>query len=277
MPIAAVGADELHYLERGEGEPLLLIMGMSGSHLHWGEPFLAELDPHFHSISYDHRGVGDSTPLSGPITIVEMADDAAGLLDALELDSAHVVGISMGGMIAQELALRHPDRVRTLTLGCTYAGGEGGALAGPEVVELLTTSLASGDRELAIRAGWQVNVSAGWAADPDHFASFHELAQRMPVPVPVIMAQMKAVAGHDTSTRLDQIGAPTLVIHGTEDRMLPIANATAIANRIPGARLEIFDAVGHLFFWERPAESARLVRELAAAHSAAAPDAAPAQ
>jgi pimeloyl-ACP methyl ester carboxylesterase len=199
-----------------------------------------------------------------------MADDAAGLLDALGLESVHVVGISMGGMIAQELALRHPERVRTLTLGCTYAGGEGGALSGPEEIELQTTSLSSGDRELQIRTGWQVNVSGAWAADPDHFTPFRELVERVPVAVPVIMAQMQAIAAHDTSTRLDQISAPTLVIHGTDDQMLPVSNASAIADRIPGARLEIFDGVGHLFFWERPEQSARFVRELASAHAAPA-------
>ena len=270
MPIAAVAGNELHYLERGEGEPLLLIMGMSGNHLHWGEPFLAELDPHFHTISYDHRGIGKSTRLSGPITIVEMADDAAGLLDALGLESAHVVGISMGGMIAQELALRHPDRVRTLTLGCTYAGGEGGALTGPEVMQKLTESMLSGDRERAIRAGWEVNVSEPWRSDEEHFAPFHDLAQRIPAALEVIQAQMVAIGSHDTSERLHEISAPTLVIHGTADQMLPVSNATAIADRIPGARLELFEGVGHLFFWERPERSAQLVQERAAAPGAAA-------
>jgi 3-oxoadipate enol-lactonase len=269
MAIAAVGDNELFYLERGEGEPLLLIMGMSGSHLMWGEPFLAELEKDFRTISYNHRGIGDSTKLDGPITIVEMADDAAGLLEALGIESAHVVGISMGGMIAQELALRQPERVRTLTLGCTYAGGEGAALSGPEVIELLTASLSSGDRELQIRTGWQVNVSGAYAADPDHFTPFRELVERVPVAIPVIMAQMQAIAAHDTSTRLDQISAPTLVVHGTDDQMLPVSNAKAIADRIPGARLEIFDGVGHLYFWERPEQSARLVRELAGAQAPA--------
>src|ERR1700677_1315687 len=138
MPLLRAGEIELDYERRGSGPPLLMIMGMSGTTLHWGEPFLSELAEQFELILYDHRGVGSSSRLQGDLTIAQMADDAAALLAALELDSAHVLGISMGGMIAQELALAHPDRVRTLTIGCSYCGGEGSALTAPEVLQRLT-------------------------------------------------------------------------------------------------------------------------------------------
>src|SRR3979409_1721854 len=139
MTVIGVGDIQLDYERSGNasGPPLLLIMGMSGTALHWGEPFLDLLRADFDVIAYDHRGVGASTPLQGPVTIRQMADDAAGLLAALELESAHVMGISMGGMIAQELALNDPQRVRTLALGCTYCGGEGGALASQAVMSKL--------------------------------------------------------------------------------------------------------------------------------------------
>src|ERR1700681_199878 len=107
MPGVRVGEIELDYERSGSGPPLLLIMGMSGTALHWGEPFLELLRRDFDVIAYDHRGVGASSRLEGPITIGELAEDASGLLSALEIDSAHVLGISMGGMIAQELALAH--------------------------------------------------------------------------------------------------------------------------------------------------------------------------
>ena len=139
---------ELSYERSGTGPPLLMIMGMSGTARHWGEPFLAPLRGHFETIVYDHRGVGESSRLQGPVTIAQMAADAAALLAALELESAHVLGISMGGMIAQELALAHPERVRTLTLGCTYCGGEGSALSSPEVMRKLGEGMMSGDRAL---------------------------------------------------------------------------------------------------------------------------------
>src|SRR5437868_8083351 len=123
MPAIPVGEVELDYERSGEGPPLLMIMGMSGTALHWGEPFLQALRPDFEVIVYDHRGVGASSRPEGPLTIAQMAQDAAGLLDALGVESAHVMGISMGGMIAQELALARDELVRTLTLGCTFCGG----------------------------------------------------------------------------------------------------------------------------------------------------------
>jgi len=266
MTLIDVGAIQLDYERSGkrEGPPLLLIMGMSGTALHWGEPFLELLRADFDVIAYDHHGVGASTPLDGPITTREMADDAARLLAALGLDDAHVMGISMGGMIAQELALNHPERIRTLTLGCTYCGGEGSALAAEADLAELVAAMGSGDRERALRAGWEINVSRAFAVDDDAYAKFRAIAMRRAVAVPVIMQQMQACATHDTNARLSQITAPTLVIHGTDDRLLPVQNGRLIASRISGAQLEIFDSVGHLFFWERPERSAELVRAHAA-------------
>jgi 3-oxoadipate enol-lactonase len=266
MTLVDAGQIKLDYERSGEGdEPLLLIMGMSGTALHWGESFLALLRREFDVIAYDHRGVGASSHLDGPVTIRQMADDAAALLAALALDSAHVMGISMGGMIAQELALNHGERIRTLTLGCTYCGGPGSALAAPEVIQRLGEAMMSGDRDRAIRVGWEANVSAAMAADEQAYARFRETAMKRAVAVPVVMEQMQAIGAHDTYERLGELGSlPTLVIHGSEDQMLPVANGRLIASRIPGSRLEVFDGVGHLFFWERPERSAELVRELAA-------------
>jgi 3-oxoadipate enol-lactonase len=267
MALVSVGDIELDVERGGSGPPLLLIMGMSGTALHWGEPFLEALRKDFDVIAYDHRGVGASTRLEGEITIRRMADHAAALLGSLELDSAHVLGISMGGMIAQELALAHPELVRTLTLGCSYCGGEGSALAKPEVTERLGQALMSGDRQLAIRTGWEINVSPSAAADPAAWETFLAVTRRRAVAVPVIMAQLQAIAAHDTSSRLPSLEVPTLVIHGSEDQMLPVANGRMIAALVPGAQLEVLDGVGHLFFWEQPERSAELVRAHAAVHA----------
>jgi pimeloyl-ACP methyl ester carboxylesterase len=239
-------------------------MGMSGTALHWPERFLAPLRRDFEVIAYDHRGVGASSRLEGSLTITQLAEDAAGLLEALELDSAHVLGISMGGMVAQELALARPARVRTLTLGCTYCGGPGSSLASPAVIQRLYDAMASGDREQSLRAAWEINMSAAIAADDDAYAEFRAIAQRRAVAVPVIMAQMQAVAAHDTSARLPGLRTPTLVVHGTQDQLLPVENGRLIASLIPGAQLEILEGLGHMFFWERPERSAELVRAHAA-------------
>ncbi len=260
MPIVDVGEVELDYERAGSGPSLLMIMGMSGTALHWGEPFLEILRRDFDVIVYDHRGVGSSSRLQGPLTIVQLAEDAANLLAALQIDSAHVLGISMGGMVAQELALAGPERVRTLCLGGTYCGGPGSALMPPEVLQRLATAMMSGDRERALRAAWEANVSAATAADPDAYASFLAISRQRAVAVPVIMAQSQACAAHDTYARLPQLRVPALVVHGTEDQILPVQNGRLIASRIPGSRLEILPGVGHLFFFERPEQSAELMR-----------------
>lgn len=261
MPHARVADHELYYERAGAGEPLLLVMGMSGSHLSWGEPFLSELRRDFDVVAYDHRGIGRSDRLRGAFELADLADDAAGLMDVLGWASAHVVGISMGGMVAQEMALRHADRVRTLVLGCTYAGGPGARLTPNEVWSELAAAMTSGDRERALRAGWAVNVSERFARREDRYAAYRRQALEAPARLDVIMSQVRAIGRHDTSERLERIAAPTLVVHGTEDRMLPVSNAEPIARRIPDARLEVLDEIGHLFFWELPERSAQLVRE----------------
>jgi 3-oxoadipate enol-lactonase len=268
MATVRVGDHDLHVERRGDGDPLLLVMGMSGTHLTWGERFLDLLARDFSVIVYDHRGVGRSSRTEPGYSIGHLAGDAAGLLDALELGPVHVLGISMGGMVAQELALAHTDRLRTLVLGCTYAGGPGSALTAPEVFEHLGEAWASGDRERALRTAWEVNVSAAFAGDEDAYAAFRDAALELPVALPVIMGQLQAIGSHDTSGRLGEIAVPSLVVHGDEDRMLPVGNARAIAERIPGARLEILEGVGHLFWLEEPERSAGLVREHARAAAA---------
>ena len=261
MPYADVSGRRLHYIRRGDGEPLLLIMGLSGNHLHWGEPFLEALENDFDVIAHDNRGIGRSGPHGGPFTIADMADDAVGLLDALGIESAHVMGISMGGMIAQEVALRHPERVRTLVLGCTYAGGEGSALTDEAVIMRLTQLFMSGDIEGALRAGWEVNVSRAYReAHPEAAERMLQIAAELPGTMEILLAQVQAASSHNTSARLGDIKAPTLILHGTEDEMLGVANAHHIAGLMPDARLEIFDGAGHLFFWEDPERAAELVR-----------------
>ncbi len=265
MATATVNGTEIHHLTRGSGEPLLLIMGMSGTHLSWGEPFLALLERDFEVTVFDNRGVGRSARVDPGYAIADLADDTAALIEHLGHESLHVLGISMGGMVAQELALRHPQRIRTLTLGCTYSGGEGSALSPPEVFQRLAESWQSGDRERALRTGWEINVSETFAQNEEAYAAFRKAALDLPVPIPVIMGQMQAIGGHDTAQRLEGIAAPTLVIHGTDDQMLPVVNGHMIAERVPGARLEILDGVGHLFWVEQPERSAELLREHARA------------
>ncbi len=267
MPLARVGEVQLSYERTGSGPPLLAIMGMSGTRLSWGEPFLGSLRESFEVIAYDHRGVGESSRMEAPFTIADLARDATGLLDVLELDSAHVLGISMGGMVAQELALAHPERIRTLALGCTYCGGPGSSLASPAVAQRLVESLRSGDRASALRTGWEICISPRFRDDPELYDAYLARAQQRPVARDVILAQMQAIAVHDTSARLSGLEPPTLIVHGSADDLIPVQNAHVIAGHMPHARLEILDGAGHLFFWEEPLRSAELVRDHAAVHA----------
>jgi pimeloyl-ACP methyl ester carboxylesterase len=265
VPNIDIDGTELYYERRGEGEPLLLIQGLGGNSLHWGEGFLSGLEEDFELILFDNRGAGRSAALDGEHTIADLAGDALGLLDALAIDSAHVVGISMGGMVAQEIALAAPERVRTLTLGCTFPGGPEATMTDMAVVGMLAEAVLSGDQERTLRVGYEVMIAAEYGAQEGAYELYSELAGQYPAPIPVLMAQLSAIMGHDTSERLGEIAAPTLVIHGTEDRLLVAANGELLAKLIPGARLELLEGSGHMFFWEQPERSAQLVREHAAA------------
>jgi len=154
--------------------------------------------------------------------------------------------------------------VRTLTLGCTYCGGPDSSLSPHGVRQRLAEAMLSGDRERALRTAWEVNLSAQMAADAQAYARFLDIAKRRAVAVPVIMAQMQASLAHDTSARLHGLTLPVLIVHGSADQMLPVANAHLIHSLIGGSRVEILDGVGHLFFWECPQRAAELVRAHAA-------------
>jgi len=258
-----VAGTQLQYERRGTGPPLLLIQGLGAHSLHWGEPFLTALERDFELVVYDHRGVGRSAALAGEFAIPALAVDALALLDALELADAHVLGVSMGGMVAQELALMAAPRVRTLTLGCTTCGGTQSKPTAAEVVQRLTVAVLSRDRERMLRTGFELVVSPAYASDPAHHAAFVEAARWFPAPLPVLMDQKIAIEGHDMYARLRAVRAPTLVLHGTADELLAAINGELVASLIPGARLELLEGVGHLFFWEQPQRSAQLVREFA--------------
>jgi pimeloyl-ACP methyl ester carboxylesterase len=256
---------ELYYERAGEGEPMLLIQGMSATRLAWGRQFLDPLRRSFDTIVFDNRGMGDSGQAELPFAIADLAADTAGLLDALEIETAHVVGISMGGMIAQELALAHPERIRTLTIGASYCGGPKGILMAPEDLQMLGAAYASGEREQVFRAMWEINLSPDFRAEDSRFAAFTEMGSALPAPQPVVLQQMRACGAHDTHERLGRISLPTLVIHGDVDRLLRYDNGRQIAALIPGARLETLEGVGHMFWWEQPERSAELIREHALA------------
>jgi pimeloyl-ACP methyl ester carboxylesterase len=272
MPDAQIPGRTLHYVRHGaaDGEPVLLIQGLSGTHASWGEEFLGALGDGLALIAYDHRGIGPSAPIDGPFTIADLAADALGLLDALGLESAHVVGISMGGMVAQELALAAPGRVRTLTLGCTYPGGPGSRLTDQATVQRILASFATGDPEAILRTSFEINVSPAYATRPGSWEAFQRNALAVRAPVPVVFEQLRATAAHDAGARLGELTMPTLVVHGDLDEVLDVSNGELIGRLVPGSRVEILHEIGHLFWIEEPGRSAALIRGHVLAGSPAA-------
>ena len=259
MALAKAGEVELSYERSGNGPPLLMIMGLGGTFAHWDERFLEGLRRDHEVIIYDHRGVGESTRVTQPFTIAQLAEDASALLEALGIGSAHVLGFSMGGMVAQELALRHPEQIDRLVLASTYCGGEASKRSRSTAIKRLAEAGASGDRALATQVAWEINVSPEFAKNEQARERFFEIASRRRVAFVVLRAQVNAIMAHDTSERLPSLTLCTLVVHGTADEMVLVANGRLIADLIPDSRLEILDGRGHLFFWEAPDDAAQLV------------------
>ncbi|MFL6090639.1 MAG: alpha/beta fold hydrolase [Aeromicrobium sp.] len=259
VEFAETPGGRLAYERRGSGEPLLLIMGVAGHHGMWGEPFLEALAKSFDVVAFDHRGIGESARADREFTITELADDAAAVMGSVGWESAHVMGISMGGTVAQELALRHPERVRRLVLGCTWPGTDGANPVWGASVGKLAEAGMSGDAEQSARLMFAANVSQTFAVEAGRFEEFASIAESVRVPGPVVLMQMQAAAVFDSVDRLATLGIPTLVIHGSADEVILPAAGERLAGLIPGSRFEEFDGVGHLFFWEQPDRSADLV------------------
>jgi pimeloyl-ACP methyl ester carboxylesterase len=263
------GRTHLPWEITGDGEPVLLIMGLGLSGDAWWRtvPVLAR---RLRVITFDNRGVGRSRAFSYAYTTEAMADDAATVLDAVGVERAHVYGISLGGMVAQALALRHPERVRSLVLGATSPGGPRAAWPSAEVTAFLRRRLRMAPEESA----WEsVPINYGPRCRAEHFERIEEdVAQRLAHPFSerAYRAQLFAGAWHNCLGALPRIAVPTLVVHGALDRLIPVANAHLIADRIPGARLRILEEAGHRYPTEAPDADRAIARFLADQRRAAA-------
>ena len=235
----------------GEGPPLLLIQGLGYARWGW-EPVLEPLARSFEVILFDNRGIGGSDAPPGPYTTSELAADAVQVLDEAGVGRAHVLGTSLGGMVAQELALSHPERVEKLVLACTTPGGSDAFPMPEQTVALMTNGATL--REF---------VGNALAPPPDERLVEAILVhrERTAQPLEAWSAQAAAGAGFDAFERLPAIAAPTLVVHGTEDVVVDPRNAPLLASRIPDARVELVAGGGHLFFWEQPERFVELVTE----------------
>ena len=260
MPIAMNQGTRIYWDEQGEGDPVLLIMGLG-----WASPLWHRSRPvlsaRYRTIVFDNRGVGRSDVPAGPYPIALMAADAAAVLDAAGVESAHLFGVSMGGMIAQEFALTYPERVRSLILGCTAAGGPTAVRAEPEVIDVLTRRDMSAEEYTGA-----VNRYIYDPGTPHHRLEDDMALRKQWWPNPAgHLAQLQGITVWEAYSRLDQIRVPTLVIHGESDQLVPPANGKLIAGRIRNAKLVLIPHAGHILATDQPDATHQAVLEFLAA------------
>lgn len=234
---------EINYKIQGQGDPLLMIMGLSFSLLDWGKKLPELLSQHYKVILFDNRDAGETSRSLQSYPIAQMADDAAALLDALGESRANVLGVSMGGMIAQHFALNHADRLNKLILGCTMAGGtcsQSGALShlfNGNVLELLFTPEFIQQHQPDLETFFQTTTPLHSKGD-------------------ALARQLYAMSSHDTCDRLGKITAPTLVITGDRDRVIPPQNSDILTQKIAAAKQEIIKDAAHAFCFSHPDSTA---------------------
>ncbi len=256
MPFADRGTHRLSYetLGREDAPPLLLVMGMSFSARAWG-PMPERLAREFRVVVFDNRGAGESTAPLSLFGMDDLADDAAAVLEAAGVGPAFVFGISMGGMIALELALRHPERVRALALGATFAGWRSSRKPSVAVLAELVAGGALSRLGLHRLIGRALVSPHLGGDDLERFGSWIESADR--VSPRVLSQQVAAVTTWDAFARLGEIRVPTLVLTGDADRLVPVENSREMAAAIHGARLVLLPGAGHCFPLESFEETAR--------------------
>lgn len=263
MPYATSGDARIYYEVRGEGPSLVLVEGLGYARWMWIMQ-VDDLSRDHKLIIYDNRGVGKSDKPNYPYTMDLFADDLKAVMDAVGAESAHILGVSMGGMIAQWFALKYPDSVRSLILVSTHHGGKDikpipretlNAMFGPPPSHLKS------ERDI-LAYKMRYAFSPGWPeANRELFEKLIDLRMREPQPPEAYMNQARAALTFDASDRLHEIQAPTLIIHGDQDRVVPVGNAFKLHAKIKNSRLVIFKGAGHLVIIERASEFNNIVRE----------------
>lgn len=250
MPYIYSNGIRMHYEERGQGEPLVLIMGLGADGPVW-EDHVKAYEKHFRCILVDNRGAGRSDKPEGPYSTSMMAHDIAGLMDGLSIESAHISGISMGGCIAQEVAIMYPERVRSLILNCSWDFCD---LYTKRIFETFRALIALADPVTFTR-----NLQL-WIFTPEyHRTNMIDLLQReqaglnnpYPMPAHAFQAQCDACIRHDTRGRLNKIKAPTLVTVGDQDIFTPLHYSQRISQEIAHAELIVFEGSGHTHHWDQ--------------------------
>ena len=259
MPKAEINGITLDYMVEGKGEPLIMIIGLGSDQSNWRLQ-TASFRKYYSTITFDNRGAGKSDKPTGPYTMSMMVDDTDGLMDHLDIEKAHILGVSMGGMIAQELAINHPEKVDKLVLGCTFACRDETSGFSSEVSQALEAYDGSSHDLMSLRKLVNVIIDL----------TFNKRSYRV-LALPLMKAairsssldgfveQLEAVLAHNAADRLGKIEAPTLVITGTEDRVIKPVSSEVIASLVPKAKLAKVEGGSHGFSGEMSREFNREV------------------
>jgi len=246
MPKVKVNDIQIYYEVHGEGFPLIMIMGLGANMDLWDPRMVQELSKKFKLVMFDNRGAGRTDVSDRRYTIKLFADDTAGLMDALGISRAHVIGVSMGGMIAQELVLNYPEKVEKLVLYSTNCGGTKSVPPSPEGLEMLTADRSAFSPEEIARMSIPLLFTEDFIKEnPDVVEITIQQILRAPISNEAFMRQMNAIMEFDTYDRLSQIKASTLILHGKRDVAIPPENGSILAKAIPNAKLVYFENSAH--------------------------------
>ncbi len=260
MPKVKVNDINIYYEIHGEGYPLVLIGG-TNHHLHKYPPqFIEMMSKQFKLILFENRGSGRTDQPDVRYTHKMMANDTAGLMDALKIEKAHVLGSSLGGMIAQELALKYPEKVNKLVLCCTSCGARNSVPPSPKVLRIYMQSTEGMTEEELVRRGLPTFFPKDYIKNnPDLIDDYVRRSLLIPQNQIGLKRQMAMISSGNTFKRLENISVPTLIVHGKKDIILPPKNAEILAERIPGSNILYLKNSGHLLF---SIETELLIREL---------------
>lgn len=253
MPKVTVNGLKLYYEIEGDGAPVLLVPGFAAGRWIWFKQ-TEELSRKFRVIIFDPRGVSDSDKPEGQQTITLLADDIAHLLQTIGIESAHIVGASFGGFVAQEFALKYPAMTRKLVLCCTSFGGPNHVAPAPETLEALASTKGLNSEE-RMRANLLLAFTPEYLqTQVDEVERVVHLRATNEVPEHIYLSQLQAAMNFNAELRLEEIASPTLVLSGDADIIVPVQNSRNLAAKIPGAKLQIINGGSHTFFIEQAPE-----------------------
>ena len=256
------GGAKIYYEIHGEGFPCILIMGLAADVNWWTQDVIDAYSQNFKTIIFDNRGAGRTDKPEMDYSVKMFADDTIGLMDVLNIKKAHISGASMGGMIAQIIAINYPERVEKLILCCTHCGGSKAVPPSDEVLQMMMKP----DKELTPEEMLNQIIPLCFTenfikSNPDFIESYKQQMLKTPMPIDSYERQLKAVMNFRTGVKLKKISAPTLIVHGKEDILVPPENAEILLNRIPNAKRIMIDDAAHLLFQPDPEKLIKAVTE----------------